>query len=292
MNPRIKPIKLKIIAAIFIDTLLLITLLLVGYAFFIPARAEHADWPTDTAVPSSTCAHKPTATSTPEPSPTFTIEPSATSTIEPSATSTLEPSITSTLEPSTTSTLEPSPTSTLEPSATSTLEPTLTLVPTNPPNPTETPTVAPSPTSTQPHVHEPSPTYKTYIQTPKATSTPEVVTCPNCYLIKDFRELITSGFYAADLLNKQEISSILRVAITLYKGYKVSAVGETIEMVDTQPADEVMRVETPLWSIKPVPGATYWIHTIATAQTTEDTLWFVLDEWVQINLSDNMMKEP
>jgi hypothetical protein len=285
MNPKISSIKLKIFAAIFIDTLLFIILMLAGYAFFVPARAEHVDCPTDTVVPSPTCAHKPTATSTLEPSPTSTLEPTATSTLEPSPTSTLEPSATSTLEPSATSTLEPSPTSTLEP--------TLTLVPSDTPNPTQTPTVTPSPTSTQPHVHEPTPTSKPYVlQTPKATSTPAVVTCPNCYIIKDFRELITSGFYTADLLNTQEISSILRVSITLYKGYKVSAVGETIEMVDTQPADEVMRVETPLWSIKPVSGATYWVHTIATAQTTEDTLWFVMDEWVQINLSDDTMKAP
>ena len=284
MNPRINPMKLKIIGAIFIDTLLLITLLLVGYAFFIPARAEHVDWPTDTVVPSPTCAHKPTATSTLEPSPTSTLEPSATSTIEPSPTSTLEPSATNTLEPSATSTLEPS--------STSTLEPTLTLVPTNTPTPTQTPTFTPSLTSTQPHIHEPTPTPRTYIQTPIVTSTPAVVACPACYIIKDFNEFITSGFYTADLLNTQEISSILRVSITLYKGYKVSAVGETIEMVDVQPPDEVMRVETPLWSINPVPGATYWLHTIATALTTEDTLWFVLDEWVQVNLSDDTMNEP
>jgi hypothetical protein len=94
------------------------------------------------------------------------------------------------------------------------------------------------------------------------------------------------------MLNTQETSSTLRVDITLYNGYEVSVVGSTIHMTDTQPADEVMRVETPLWCIKPVPGVAYWVHTVVTAQTMEGTLWFVLDEWVRINLTDNKMKVP
>jgi hypothetical protein len=107
--------------------------------------------------------------------------------------------------------------------------------------------------------------------------------CTDCFLIKDFKETIISGLYTADLLNTQEISSTLRVAITLYNGYMITEVGPTIHMVDTQEANEVMRVETPLWCIKPGTGVDYWVHTVATAQTTDGTLWLVLDEWVRIN---------
>jgi hypothetical protein len=298
MNPRINPIKLKILAAIIIDTFLFLLLLLAGYAFFIvPARAENVDWPTETAVPSPTCAHKPSPTSTLEPSPTNTLEPSATSTLEPSATSTLEPSATSTLEPSATTTLEPSATSTLEPSATSTLEPSAspTLEPTNTQTSTLEPSQTPSPTNPPPpdtDTPEPSPTYRRRTPTPTATSSVAVISCPACYIVKDFRELIVSGLYTADLLNTEDISSTFKVSITLYDGYKGVFVGKAIAMDDTQPANEVMQVETPLWCITPITGDTYWIHTVASAQTSTGKIWFVMDEWVRINLSEDKIKEP
>ena len=115
MQPRIRPIKLKIIAVIFIDVLLFFTIVLVGYAFIsVPARAEDVVC-TDTAEPSQTF--------TPEPSITNTIEPSPPNTTEPSATNTVEPTVTNTIEPSPTNTIEPSPTNTTEPSATNTTEP-------------------------------------------------------------------------------------------------------------------------------------------------------------------------
>jgi hypothetical protein len=290
MNPRINPINLKILAAIIIDTFLFLLLLLAGYAFFIvPARAENVDWPTDTAVPSQTCAHKPSATSTLEPSPTNTLEPSATSTLEPSATSTLEPSLTSTLEPSATSTLEPSPTSTIEPSASPTLTPTNTQTSTIEPSQTPSPTIPPPSDTDTP---EPSPTYKLYTPTPRATSTLAVITCPACYIVKDFRELIVSGLYTADLLNTEDISTTFKVSITLYNGYKGVVVGKAIGMVDTQPANEVMQVETPLWCISSITGDVYWIHTVASAHTITGKIWFVMDEWVRIYLSDDKMEEP
>lgn len=282
MIPRIKPIKLKLIIAIFIDVFLFFTLLIVGYAlFFIPARAEIMGDPTETPVPSET----------------FTLEPSQTYTLEPSATITSEPSPTNTFEPSATSTSEPSPTNTFEPSATSTPEPsaTPTLEPSNTPTNTIEPSLTPSPTNTPPpdkDTPEPSPTYKLYAPTQKATSTPEVFTCPACSIVKDFRELIISGLYTADLLNTEDISSTLKVSITLYNGYKGEVVGNTISMIDTQPANEIMHVETPLWCISPSTGEVYWIHTKAFAQNSSGNVWFVIDEWVQINLSDDRVIEP
>jgi hypothetical protein len=294
MNPRINPVKLKIIAAIFIDSFLFLLLLLVGYAFFIvPARAENVDWPTDTAEPSQTCEPEPSAISTLEPSPTNTLEPSATNTLEPSPTDTLEPSATSTLEPSLTSTPEPSLTNTPEPSSTSTPEPSAspTLRPTNTQTSTIEPSQTPSPTIPPPpdtDTPEPSPTHKLYLPTPTAT---EVITCPACYIVKDFRELIVSGLYAADLLNTEDVSSTLKVSIILYNGYKGIVVGKALGMVDTQPANEVMHVETPLWCIRPITGNVYWIHSVASAQKGTGEIWFVMDEWVRINLLDGKLKE-
>jgi hypothetical protein len=111
-----------------------------------------------------------------------------------------------------------------------------------------------------------------------------------CYLVKDFRELIVSGLYTADLLNTEDFSSTLHVSITLYNEYKGIVVGEAIDMIDTQPANDVMHVETPLWCISPTTGDVYWIHTIASAQNSTGKIWFVMDEWVQINLSSDIIK--
>jgi hypothetical protein len=361
MNPRIKPIKLKVFAAILIDAFLFLLLLVAGYAFFfVPARAENVDWPTNTAIgnktsntdlnatddrvecptntsepsatntlepsptstiepsetstlePPPTSTIEPSATNTPEPSSTFTLEPSATNTPEPSSTFTLEPSATNTSEPSSTFTLEPSATNTLEPSPTSTIKPssTNTLVqpsPTNTPKPsasstfkptstrtsTTTPRRTPSPTSTPPpKTVTPSPTSKLFTPTPSTTSTLVVNTCTECYLVKDFRELIVRGLYNADLLNTEDISSTFKVSITLYDVYKGIVVGKAIDMVDTQPTNEVMHVQTPLWCITPTTGDVYWIHTEASAQKTTGEIWFVLDEWVRINLSGDITKLP
>jgi len=110
-------------------------------------------------------------------------------------------------------------------------------------------------------------------------------------MVKDFRELIVSGLYQADLLNTEEISSTFKVSITLYDVYKGMVVGNSIDMVDMQPANEVMRVETPLWCISPVTNAVYWIHTEISAQKVTGEIWFGMDEWVRINLADNGMKE-
>jgi hypothetical protein len=96
-----------------------------------------------------------------------------------------------------------------------------------------------------------------------------------------------SGLYSADLLNTEDISSTFRVSITLYDGYKGVAVGKAINMIDTQPANEVMHVETPLWCTSPLTGDDYWIHTVVLTQKSTGKVWFVMDEWVKINLSDN-----
>jgi hypothetical protein len=310
MSPRIKPIKLKIIAALLIDAFLFLFLLLVGYAFFmVPVRAENIDCPTETGVPSQTCIPEPSATNTPEPSPTDVLEPSATSTPEPSPTDVIEPSATSTIEPSSTSTLVlPSPTNTPEPSLTPTLKPTNTLTSTIEPSQTSSPTIPPPPDTDTPEPRRtpsptippsrhtdtpaPSPTRTQNTPTPRATSTLVVNTCPDCYIVKDFRELIVSGLYTADLLNTEDISSTFKVSITLYNGYKGVVVGKAIGMADTQPANEVMHVETPLWCISPITGEVYWIHTVASAQNSTGEIWFLVDEWVRINLSNDKMIEP
>lgn len=325
MTPKTIPIKRKLFAVIIIDAFLFSLLLFVGYTFFfIPARAENVNLSTDTAVSRHTynsdiCVGTnfiDCLTKTPEPSPTNTREPIPTDTLEPSATLTLEPSPTNTLEPSATNTLEPSPTNTLEPSATATLEPipTNTLEPSStstqiPPSPTNTPKPSSSPTlkptNTQTRTIEPPSPSATHsppsntntpkpsqphilsTPTPTNTSTQVAITCTNCYIVKDFRELIVSGLYSADLLNTQDISSTLKVTITLYNVYKGVAVGKAIDMVDTQPVNEVMKVETPLWCISPTNGDVYWIHTEASAKKITGELWFILDEWTRITLSEN-----
>jgi hypothetical protein len=99
--------------------------------------------------------------------------------------------------------------------------------------------------------------------------------------------MITSGFYTADLLNTEDISSTFNVSITLFDVYKGMVVGNTIDMVDTQPANEVLQVQTPLWCINPIAGDVYWIHTEVSTQKSTGEIWFVLDEWVRINLSDH-----
>jgi hypothetical protein len=157
------------------------------------------------------------------------------------------------------------------------------------PRPTPTPTKTPHPHTDTP---APSPTYKLYTPTLQASSTLAVITCPACYIVKDFRELIMSGLYTADLLNTEDISSTFKVSITLYDVYKGVVVGKTIDMVDTQPANEVMQVKTPLWCISPTIDDVYWIHTVASAQKSTGEIWFGIDEWVRINLSNNIMKEP
>jgi hypothetical protein len=362
MNPRIKPVKLKIIAAIFIDAFLFLLLLFVGYAFFfIPARAEHVDSPPATSTPSQifalkqgvdgttlleinnpegkvfVCKYvgtpgvderlqtgdnpisvsidaipdyhgigswfadaqvrsyvlvedvgqpKPPITDCPQVgTPTPTTPPIDTPTLPPPSTAPTTP--TTTTKPSATSTLEPSPTSTLEPSASPTLKPTNTQTSTIQPSRTPSPTIAPPPDTDTP---VPSPTYKLYTPTPKATSSFEVITCPACYIVNDLRELIVSGLYTANLLNTEDISSTFNVSITLYNEYKGVVVGKAIGMVDTQPANEVMQVETPLWCNTPITGNVYWIHTVASAQASTGQIWFVTDEWVRINLSDDKMK--
>jgi hypothetical protein len=119
-----------------------------------------------------------------------------------------------------------------------------------------------------------------------------VNTCPACYLVKDFRELIVRGLYTASLLNTEDISSTFKVSITLYDVYKGLVVGNTIDMIDTQPANEVMQVETQLWCIEPIKGDVYWIHTEASAQRSTGEIWFVIDEWVRIDLSESNMTGP
>jgi presenilin-like A22 family membrane protease len=101
-----------------------------------------------------------------------------------------------------------------------------------------------------------------------------------------------SGLYTADLLNPEDISSTFKVSITLFDVYKGVVVGKTIDMFDTQPANEVMHVQTPLWCINPEAGEVYWIHTVASAQKNTGEIWFALDEWVRINLTVDMLKGP
>jgi hypothetical protein len=104
-------------------------------------------------------------------------------------------------------------------------------------------------------------------------------------MIKDFREIIVSGLYTADLLNTEGVTSTFKVSITLFDYYKGEVVGKTIDMVDMQPPNEVMQVHTPLWCIEPIAGDVYWIHTEVLAQKGQGEIWFVLDEWVRINLT-------
>jgi hypothetical protein len=101
-----------------------------------------------------------------------------------------------------------------------------------------------------------------------------------------------SGLYSADLLNTEDISSTFKVSITLYDVYKGVVIGKTLDLVDTQPANEVMHVETPLWCISPVIDAVYWIHTEASAQKITGEFWFGIDEWVRFNLSDGKIIKP
>lgn len=100
--------------------------------------------------------------------------------------------------------------------------------------------------------------------------------------------MIVSGLYTADLLNTEDVSTTIKVSITLYDVYKGVVIGQTIDMVDTQPANEVMQVQTPLWCIKPDTSEVYWIHAEVSAQKTTGEIWFVLDEWVRINPTDVM----
>ncbi len=358
MNPRLKPVKRKIIAVIFIDVFLFFLLVLASYAFFSkPARAENVEFPSDSSSANLTFASElnvdgnasseinnsegkvfvckyvgtpgvderlqtgdnpisvsitaipdyqgigswfadqqgrsyvlaedvgqpeppvtdcpPVGTTTP--TATVTENPTPTNTTMPSATSTLEPSPTNTVMPSATSSLEPSPTNTVKPSTTSTLGPSPTLKPTN----TKTSTIQPSPT------HSPSIT-----PSPTATSSMEEFTCTSCSIVKDFRDMIVSGLYTADLLNTEDISSTFKVSITLFDVYKRVVVGETIEMTDTQPANEVMQVNIPLWCLNPVEDDVYWFRTIASAQKSTGETWFVLDEWVRYNPTDETVYVP
>jgi len=363
MNPRIKPIKLKIIAVIFIDILLFFLLVLAGYAFFsIPVRAENVDSPPDASTPNLTFAPKtsidgttlleinnpegkvfvckyvgtpgvderlqtgdnpisvsisaipdyhgigswfadeqgrsyvlvedvgqpkppvtdcpqvetPTSTTPPKVAftPTFTSTPTQTdlptATPTPTGTDTMPPAPTTTTQPSATSThILPAPTITPKPSASPTRKPTNTQTSTIQPSWTQSPSI--TPTST-------------------ATSSMEIFSCPSCNIVEDFREMIVSGLYTADLLNTEDISSTIKVSITLFNGYKGEVVGKTIDMVDTQPSNEVMQVQTPLWCIDPITGGAHWIHSVVSAQKSTGERWFVLDEWVRINLTDGMVK--
>ena len=101
-----------------------------------------------------------------------------------------------------------------------------------------------------------------------------------------------SGLYTADLLNTEDISSTFNVSITLFDVYKGTIIGETIYMTDTQPTSEVMHVEAPLWCISPTTSDVYWVHTEISAQKTSGEFWFVLDEWIRINLTDDKVKAP
>jgi hypothetical protein len=105
-------------------------------------------------------------------------------------------------------------------------------------------------------------------------------------MVKDFRELIVGGLYTADLRNTEDLNSTFNVSITLYNEYKGVVIGNAIDMVNTQPSNEVMHVETQLWCINPTSSDEYWIHTIASAQDSTGKIWFVIDEWIQINLSN------
>jgi hypothetical protein len=261
--------------------------------------------PTDTAEPCPTDTLTPTPTNTLEPSPTDTLTPTPTDTLTPTPTDTLTPSPTYTLTPSPTYTLTPSPTETLTPTPTATLAPpTPTKTPTRSVTPTIIPTVTPTrttrpsqtPTPTKPPLNktntpQPSATATHITQTPSATPTSTVVTCTSCYIVKDFRELIVSGLYSADMLNTESISSTINVSITLYNEYKGAVVGQAIEMIDVQPANKVLHVETPLWCLDLTKNE-YWIHSIVTAQDGMGKIWFEKDEWIRINLPNETTLTP
>jgi hypothetical protein len=111
-------------------------------------------------------------------------------------------------------------------------------------------------------------------------------------MVNDFDELIINGLYSADLFNSAEISSTFTVSITLYDVYDGVVVGQTLGMTDTQPAGEVIHVQTPLWCIQPVTDKVYWIHIEAMAQKITGGLWFVNDEWVRVDLSKGELVGP
>jgi hypothetical protein len=101
-----------------------------------------------------------------------------------------------------------------------------------------------------------------------------------------------SGLYTADLLNTEDVNSTFKVSITLFDYYKGEVVGKTIDMVDMQPPNEVMQVQIPLWCLNPEAGDVYWIHTVVSAQKSQGEIWFVLDEWVRIKLTNAEVKVP
>jgi hypothetical protein len=101
-----------------------------------------------------------------------------------------------------------------------------------------------------------------------------------------------SGLYTADLLNTETITSTFNVSITLYNGYKGLVVGNIINMIDRQPANKVMHVETPLWCLTQTTGDEYWIHTIVSVQDDTGKLWFEDDEWLRINVPDQSGLTP
>jgi hypothetical protein len=226
-------------------------------------------------VGSPTPTTPPTATFT----PTFTSTPTATEPPSATATETQSP--------------PPTPTETQSPPATPTKTQVQTATPTPPGSvtlaPTRTATSKPSATNTL----QASPTQSsTRTPTPTATSSTEVLTCSSCDIVEDFRQLIVSGLYTADLLNTEEISSTFKVSITLYDGYKRVIVGQTKVMTDIQPAGEIMQVKTPLWCLNTITNDVYWTHTIASAQKSTGEIWFALDEWVRINLTAAMVIGP
>ena len=101
-----------------------------------------------------------------------------------------------------------------------------------------------------------------------------------------------SGFYSADLLNTESITSTFTVSITLYNGYKGMAIGGTIEMTDQQPANKVMHVATPLWCLNPTTENDYWLHTSVSAQDNNGKVWFEEVEWIRINLATKSSVTP
>jgi hypothetical protein len=88
------------------------------------------------------------------------------------------------------------------------------------------------------------------------------------------------------MLNTEDISSTFNVSITLYNEYKGVVIGKTIDMMDRQPANKVMHVETPLWCVAQTTGAEYWIHTIVTVQDNTGQIWYEEDEWIRIKFPD------
>jgi hypothetical protein len=111
-------------------------------------------------------------------------------------------------------------------------------------------------------------------------------------VLNDFDELIINGLYSANLLNSAEISSTLSVSISLFDVYEGKQVGSTLTMTDTQPAGEVLHVESPLWCIPPVTNNVYWIHIEASAQKINGGLWFIKEGWARIDLSKGELVGP